>query len=242
MGALADDDRVYTLDLGLEEPIPRAALVTARDAGHTVERVAVDSGQTVEHVLMRCEEEGVELDRAWKHAYAHHTALVRAACTWVHEDTTIPEAARAHSVNRHTLRYTLVRLGYVPDARRARSISKVQRLKRTGYVRRLKRLIRERESAGLVPMTLADVERALGISRQRAHHVCEDAGYTPHRSAAYMACVDAVDRALKMPRDQRPSQAAIAERCGVKVHHVRHVVVTLGARWNAPAPCERGRR
>lgn len=237
MGALADDDRVYTLDLGLEEPITRAALIAARDAGHTVERVAVDSEQTVEHVLMRCEEEEINLPRLWLKRRKGQDALLASVRVWRHGDASVGKSAQVHHVSQHTLRTTLRRMGYVPNDRRARvvvqAILEIGAARRRPLVRRLKRLIKEHEARREAPPTSAQVQRALGVSAKVAWRVCRDAQYVPHvPDASYVACIDVVADALELPAYERPTIPEIARTCGATKSQAMRAIVNLGARWS----------
>lgn len=236
MGALSDDDRVYRLELGLDEPITRAALLDAQARGLSIERVALDCEQPVDAVRTRLAEEDLWLPSAWARSSAQREHVLEAARAW-RCGLSIRAVARLHKVDQSSVARCLTALGYADLARHASAaISEAQRAvqaaRRAPIAKKLKRLLRERKAAGL-PLPLAnEAARLCGTHHRVIVRVAQELGITlGEQERPWCKVIDLVADGAELPAGERPRLVQLARDAGVSEYAASHARRLLGVTW-----------
>lgn len=234
MATIVDQASSYRLELGLEEPCPRSALLKAARAGWCTERLAVELRQEVGAVEERAREEGVALVSAWRcNPRPERVALLAAARVWVENRAwTMRETARACGVQEMGLGRTLRRLGYTAaqiQERQSALLSRVNRARSARWRRRLLKRTKLALESGEVT-TGRELAALLKVCVQVAHELLREAGHEGRR-AAYLDAVDALEEAHALPPLLRPSHEEVARKLGVKLGTVREAAGALGYQW-----------
>lgn len=216
-----DTHELYRLDVDLGEPVSRAALCDAAARGWYAERVALDTAQSVEHVLMRASEEGVTLARLWQRAHPKRAQVWAALVAWAGSDDTISDVSRAHGIQIPTLARLLRTLGYEDQVDRGvRSVAEQLRAagkKRDAQtLRRLRRLVRQMDLEGKPRPFAAEAARALGVGAGKVMRLADQHGITlAAKPARWLKVVDAITEGAKLPAWEREPLTRIARAHGV---------------------------
>jgi len=226
------DDRAdnYNLDLDLDEPASRAAILAAAAAGWKLERLALDCGVSVDEARLRCAEERVRLTSLWTRKNQRRAALWKALAMWKAKGCSASAAAKRYGVSREAVQRTLAQLGYTLPVGGVQAPPTVQaRTWRQKAQTDLAKRIAEKLAEG---MTREAAARACGVSRNTGLAALTVAGLVPQQGAPLKeALIDVLERERAKPPLERMLFKEIAAEVGCAPGFVAATCHHMGWRW-----------